>query len=465
MSTESKTIDLGKKLTLKEYISFGLSQSGSAVAFSAISSLVTIFWTDYAGVNPAIIAQVIIFSKILDAISNIVFGFLIQQTKSKYGQARPWLLWMAVPFSLSAIFCFLVPSGASDTTQWWFIFLAYNFVSTIAYTALDLAEGTLVSMMSRRPAERERLGSFRIGIGMIGHILAGGLTIPLIHALGNKQSSWIIIMTIWAIYACVVHIIAFVNCKEQVKITVDAYVHRPPITKQLKALFSNQYWWWCLIFWGVWATQYAFAGTTMTYYCRYILGNDNLYTVFFITEKLVWGICILALPVIRRKIKWSVRQFIVFGPIVCCLAHLLLLAFPTSVPINLILVILRGFGIACITAFFHMVVSTITDFGQYKTHQRQESLTFAAASMGEKIFNGIILSALTAILAITGFVSSSTGGTVQPDTAIAGIHNLYIWGNVIIYAALAIINSLYRLSGREDELQEELRAREARGEL
>lgn len=453
------------RLGLKEYISYGLSNSGGTVVFSALASLVTIFWTDYAGISVMVITQVIAISKILDAISNIVFGYLIQQTKSRWGQARPWMLWMAVPFSLSAVGCFLVPQHASATVQWWFIFLAYNFASTITYTAVDLAEGTLCSMMSRDPAEREKLGSFRLGLCTIGHILAGGLTTVLIKGLGNDQAAWIKVMVIWAVYACAVHLLCFFNCKETVNIQVEAYVHRPPLLQQMKALFRNQYWWWAFLYWGVWATQFASASTTMTYYCRYILLNDGLYTVFFIAEKIMWGVFNLALPAIRRKLGWTIRRVMVTGCVMNVAAHLMLLAFPTSVAVNMVLVCVRGIGVACISSFFNGVIATVTDYGQYKTHQRQEALTFAAASMGEKIFNGLILAFITFLLGVGGFISSTTGGTAQPDSALHMISGLYIWGNVIIYALLALITNCYRLDGREEEISKELQAREARGEL
>lgn len=91
MSTPKQAAAPGK-LGLREYISYGLSNSGGTVVFSALASLVTIFWTDYAGISVMVITQVIAISKILDAISNIVFGYLIQQTKSHWGQARPWML-------------------------------------------------------------------------------------------------------------------------------------------------------------------------------------------------------------------------------------------------------------------------------------------------------------------------------------------------------------------------------------
>lgn len=465
--TAEKTMDsfVTPKLTMKQYISYGLSNSGGTVAFSTLASLVTIFWTDYAGISPVVIAQVVAISKVLDAISNIVFGFLIQQTKSKWGQARPWMLWMAVPFSLSCVGCFLVPSSAPEVAQWIYIFIAYNFTCTICYTAVDLAEGTLCSLMTRDPVEREKLGSYRLGLCTIGHILAGGMTFPLIHLLGNDQTAWILVMVIWGIYAAVVHLFCFFNCKETVQITVEAYVKRPPLWKQMKALFQNQYWWWAFFYWGLWATQFALVGTTMTYYCRYILLNDNLYTIFFISEKVVWGIFNLAFPAIRKKLGWTIRKMMVLGALLAMASHLVLVLAPTSIPLNFVVACTRGLGVAALSSFFNGVIAVVTDFGQYKTHQRQEALTFAAASMGEKIANGIILAFVTFLLGVSGFISSTVGGAAQPDSALTMVNNLYIWANVISYGALALVVACYKLDGKEMELQNELRARELRGEL
>ena len=460
-----RTLYEAEPLTMKTYISYGLSNSGGTVVFATLASMVTVFWTDYSGIEPAMIATVILISKFLDAISNIVVGLLIQQTRTRWGQARPWMLWSALPFSLACVGCFLVPAESSTTVKFWYIFIAYNFANTVCYTITDLAEGTLCSLLTRDPYERERLGSFRLGLCPIGHILSAGFSLPIVKILGNDQRAWILVMCIWAVYAFIVHMNCFLNCKETVNIQVDAYNNRPPLLQQFKALFSNQYWWWAFIYWGIWATQFSLAGTTMTYYCRYILQNDGYFSIFFIVEKVVWGLFNLTLPVIRKRVGWTIRRTMVFGCIVAMAAHLLLLVMPLSFGANLLVIILRGFGVATISSFFNGVIAVVTDYGQYKTHQRQESLTFAAASMGEKIDSGLIMAFVTFLLGTSGFITSTTGGAVQPASALSMISNLYIWGNVIIYLALAFIVNFYRLDGREEEIQKELREREARGEL
>lgn len=452
-------------LGMKTYLSYGLSNSGGTVIFASLASLVTLFYTDYVGIPATLIATAILISKFLDAISNIIVGFAIQRTRTRWGQARPWMLWSALPFSLACIGCFLVPADAGQITQFWYIFIAYNFANTVCYTITDLAEGTLCSLLTRNPDEREKLGSFRLGLCPIGHILSAGVTLPLVKVLGNDQRAWILVMTVWAVYALVVHLICFFNCKETVHIQCYAYHNRPPVLQQIKALLSNQYWWWAFLYWGFWATTFALAGTTMTYYCRYILKNDNLYTTFFIVEKVVWGIFNLLMPVIKRRLGWTIRKTMVAGCLIAAASHLTLLAFPQSIPVNMTVIVLRGLGAATLSSFFNGVIATVTDFGQYKTHQRQESLTFAAASMGEKIDSGIIMAFVTFLLGASGFVSSTTGGTVQTVGTLSMIGNLYIWGNVAIYAVLAVIVCFYKLDGRECEIQNELKERELRGKL
>ena len=111
------------------------------------------------------------------------------------------------------------------------------------------------------------------------------------------------------------------------------------------------------------------------------------------------------------------------------------------------------------------MVADVIEFGQWKTHQRQETLVFSASSVGQKVGGGIILSLITAIIGAFGFVSSTTGGAVQPDRAIQAIKTLYIWAPIVMYGLLGIISSFNRLDAKLPEIMKELSRREARGEL
>lgn len=275
-------------MTLRTRIAYASANAGSCIVFGTISSLITLFYTDYIGIPAIMIATVMLFSRFLDGVSDLIAGFLIQRTKSRWGQARPWILGISLPIMISCIACFTVPKG-SDTLVFWYVFISYNFANTVCFTISDLAQCTLTPLMTRDTKEREKLGEWRMGLCPVGHILSAGCSLPMVKALGNDQAAWIKVMFIWGLFALITHIACFVSCKEVVQIEAQEKNGRPPLRYQLKGLFTNQYWWWMLFFWAIFGSSFSITGTTMSYYTRYVLENDNLYTLFYIAEKALWG--------------------------------------------------------------------------------------------------------------------------------------------------------------------------------
>lgn len=67
----------------------------------------------------------------------------------------------------------------------------------------------------------------------------------------------------------------------------------------------------------------------------------------------------------------------------------------------------------------------VVEFGQWKTHIRQESLIFAGSSVGMKLGAGLTSAIITGLLSAAGYISSSAGNIQQPDSAIQMIINVY----------------------------------------
>ena len=72
----------------------------------------------------------------------MIMGIIVEKTNSKWGKSRPWILWMSVPYALSAILLFTVPH-TMGMVQAIYIFVTYNFCTTICYTAINLPYGSL----------------------------------------------------------------------------------------------------------------------------------------------------------------------------------------------------------------------------------------------------------------------------------------------------------------------------------
>lgn len=94
-------------VSLREKICYGLGDTACNVVFGICATLLTFFYTDYIGINPMTVGMIFLISRFFDGISDVVMGFITDRTHSKYGKARPWILWMSVPYAVTFVLLFL----------------------------------------------------------------------------------------------------------------------------------------------------------------------------------------------------------------------------------------------------------------------------------------------------------------------------------------------------------------------
>ena len=188
------------KINILTRLAYGGGDVACNVVYGMIATLLTLFYTDYAAVSVATVGLVMLISRFFDGGSDVVMGFIVDRTHSKWGQSRPWILWMSLPYALSAILLFSVPH-TNATIQFLYIFVTYNFCTTVCYTAINLPYGSLSAMMTRDSKERDLLSVFRMGLSPMGRIIAVTCTMPLIKLFGDNQAAWVKVMSIWAAIA------------------------------------------------------------------------------------------------------------------------------------------------------------------------------------------------------------------------------------------------------------------------
>ena len=125
----------------------------------------------------------------------------------------------------------------------------------------------------------------------------------------------------------------------------------------------------------------------------------------------------------------------------------------------------RAVGLAPLNAAVFGMIGDVVEFGQWKTHIRQESLIFAGGSIGTKVGSGMASAAMTGLLSLAGYISSSAGTVTQPQQALDMIINIYKGGPLIVAVLAVVTLSLYRLDKKYPAIMDELAQRESRGEL
>lgn len=163
--------------------------------------------------------------------------------------------------------------------------------------------------------------------------------------------------------------------------------------------------------------------------------------------------------------RFGKRDLCLAGCVIAVAAQLALLVNQQSFAWMMGVTIIRAIGQAPITAVIFGMMGDVVEYGQWKFHVRQESLIFGGGSLGFKIGSGISAAIVTSLLGISGFVSSATGGAVQPDSAKSMIINIYQYGILGIWIVAIVVLLLYRLDKMYPKIMEDLHQREQAGEL
>lgn len=446
-------------VSLREKVCYGLGDSACNVVYGLCSTLLTFFYTDYVGISMATVGIIFLITRVFDGISDIIMGFITDRTKSKYGKARPWILWMSVPYAVTFVLLFLIPADATEMVQAVYIFVTYNLVNTVVYTALNLPYSTMASLITRDEKSRASTQAWRIFCGPGGKMVVTVSTLPLVNFFGGTQRSWIIVACIYAVVALILLLICFFNIEERV--VIEAAQNKTfTVGENLKALFSNQYWAICLGLWGFMVMMSTVSGTITTYYCKYTLGNEELYSMIYAAELIAQCVVVMIVP--HFVMRFGKRNLTMAGILLVIVAQLVWMTSPVSVTVAMISAVLRGIGVAPLWACVFPMIADSAEFGQWKTHVRQDGMIFSAASVGSKLGGGLASAGI-------GLLMDSVGYNGMLATQSAGvmdmIYNICMYAPIGFSLIIVVLCLLYKLDKIYPQVISDLKERDAQGIL
>ena len=97
------------KTSIFEKVSYGMGDVACNVVFALTSGLVTYFYTNVMSVSAGLVGMIMLFSRLFDGLSDVAIGLIMDKVHSKYGRGRAWVLWMAIPYAVSAVLLFCLP--------------------------------------------------------------------------------------------------------------------------------------------------------------------------------------------------------------------------------------------------------------------------------------------------------------------------------------------------------------------
>lgn len=264
------------RTSLFEKVAYANGNLACAVVYGLCYGLLTYFYTNVIGVSAALVGSVLLFSRFFDGISDVAIGIIVDKVHSKFGRGRAWILWMAIPYGVSAVLLFLIPANATAAVQGVYIFITYNLCTTVIYTALNLPYGIMAPLMTSNEQDVAKLNLFRTGAGSIGMLVVLSATLPIVNRLGGDQAAWVKVSVFYALISIIFLLWCFLGTKERVHTRAASVAENLPLLTRLKVVGSNKYFWLLLLTQiGIQFYQ-TIDGTCGTYYAQYILWKEKL---------------------------------------------------------------------------------------------------------------------------------------------------------------------------------------------
>ena len=186
-----------KKLSMATKLKYGVGDFGLAIVTAMLQFSMLFYYTDVVGVNAGIAGTAMLVGKITwDLVNDVLFGFLQDKTKSRWGKRRPYLIFCSIPFAIAFWFVFSIPQGLGDIAYFFIIIGTFILFDTF-HTLIATAYSAMTAEITSNYDERTSLTTVRMVFSIIGYLLGAGTTSLLAGILSNALS--ISIHTCWSI--------------------------------------------------------------------------------------------------------------------------------------------------------------------------------------------------------------------------------------------------------------------------
>lgn len=429
------------KVGVLERIAYGFGDFGCNIIYTAMTTYLLFYYTDYAGVNAAAVGFIMLISRFLDGLTDVAMGMIVDRTKTKYGKARPWILRMAIPFGVAGVLLFSVPTQWESTWKLIYVFLTYNLVSSVLYTAINVPYSSLNALMTQDPYERSVLSIFRNLLATLGTLIINSYTLTLVNYFGDDASAWTKTFSIFGVFAVLAFMINFFGTKERVK-PINEESTQISFKEGIQALFKNKYW---MMVTGILMLLFinmALTTGSTVYYAKSILGNNQIAQTINSLMNIAQIVSMfLVAPFVKRLGK---RNSMGIGLIIQSIGTVLIVVLGGSIFGIYASSIVRGIGGAFSGAVMWAMVSDTVDYGEWKTGLRMEGLTNSASSFGYKVGNGLGSALLGVILSLGGYAGQAT---VQSAQALISINFVFWVLPIAINMVILLVLFFYKLDG------------------
>ena len=456
LSLATKHNDPEAKLGWPERIGFGSGQLGINAINGILGSFLTVYFTNVALLDAAIISSIIAVSKLLDGISDVIVGRLVDNTKSKMGKARSWLFRMCIPFAISVMLLFFVPSNWPSAVKYVYVFVMYNLVNSVCLTSMLVPFYSMISLVTKNSYERGLLGNIQQIFQTLGNVIVNAVFVTMLAKFSsdaanpNTQQAFTLTMLVFCIAMVVLAMVCVFSTKERVtdasedkkEAASEEKKNTAGILPTIKALVTNKYWVILVIAMLVIFFVIIFGAVGAIYYCMYVFYDMNQYSWLSNSTSIAQFAIMFATPFFMKK--FGKEKVYIAGMAVEVIGYLGFGLFATSVPLMIVFNVLKGAGLGMAGGMAMGLVADALTYGNLKSGIDTVGLGNAGVSAAQKIGMGLGTAVFGFILSASGFDGSlDIQGLRQPESVTTAVQFVFTWIPLIMFAVVFVVLLLF----------------------
>ena len=439
-----------EKLSTKTIISYSLGGIADNTIFVMIVTFLMLYYTDSVGIPTATVATIFLVTRVWDTISDLIWGWVFDNTHSRWGKFRPWMLFGGIACALSLIATYSVPDiSLSGKIAW--AYLTY-FMLSASYTSFDVPYWALSTVITRDPVERNRLVFITRTSAMCGQWLTSLITLPLLALLSN---SWSKVAIIYGIFFLICAIVNFTNTKEIHSNEKKSHHHSPVVyaelfTKNKPLIILMTFW---FIFNLVISSRVGFG----LYYFKYVFHSETAMASYLGLSTflaLLGAIVTATLSSKLGKLNLCRLASVLLG--LSCIAMFFLGHVTTWM--GVFLQSIPSFFLGVLGVVLGAMLPDTVAWHEYKEKKRVEGMIFSLNLFQLKLSGAIGGAATGYILAFINYIPN----TQQSASTLDGINYSFNLIPGILFLASTVALSFYELSEQRNiEVSEQLKLRDA----
>lgn len=426
---------------------FGLGTVGRDMMYTMVSMYLMFYLTDVLQLPDDVlwwVTGIILAARVFDAFNDPVMGVIVDNTSSKYGKFKPWICIGAI---LASIFTILLFTDFGFTGSKFIITFGIIYIFWgISFTINDISYWSMLPSLSQDLREREQMGSVARICANIGLFAVVTLIVPITEMLGGMLGSLqkgyfalavIIVVIMVAFQSITVFGVKEPNLQTEKKESTS-------LKELVRIIFQNDQLLVTAIAMALFMTGYTTTTGFGLYYFKYIYGDEGMYSIFALILGVSQLFALAIFPAIAAR--FPRKKIYCFATILVLAGYVIFFFAPTNTMLFIGAAgLLLFIGQAFIQVMMLMFLTDSVEYGEWKFHKRNDSVTFSLQPFINKM-GGALASGITgAIVIVSGMSTAQTAADMTASGILIVKMAMMVLPLICIVVGFLIYRSKYIL--------------------